>query len=418
MRNLSQLPAIVANRCCFPYTFQLRIGIHEMLGSSNAPRIESPEPTAVSGDSQLRDLLIECARSVSQGEWRRSLGLISSLSQQASPEGDSCERAVAQFADSLAARVVDAVGELQAAQLANRQRYQPSGNESQGAYLSFNQITPFVRFSHLTANQAILEAIQGSDRVHVVDFEIMHGVQWPPLMQALAERSGGPPHLRISGTGSDADVLEQTGDRLMKFAASLGLPFEFRAICANRVEDVSSFMLDTKPGEDLAVNCVLQLHHLWHSDGERVRAFLTMIHSLNPKVVTLAEREATYDQPTFIERFLEAFQHYSALFDSLEATLPPTSAERISVERVWLRREITSVLAPEGIEMQRSCSKWRLLFKAEGFDLIPHSTFALSQARLLLRLHYPSEGYQLREEDDCLVLGWQETSLFAVSAWK
>jgi hypothetical protein len=70
-------------------------------------------------------------------------------------------------------------------------------------YLSLNQITPFIRFSHLTANQAILEAVQGGQQaIHIIDFDIMHGVQWPPLMQALADRPNNtlhpPPMLLIT----------------------------------------------------------------------------------------------------------------------------------------------------------------------------------------------------------------------------
>ncbi|KAK2971205.1 hypothetical protein RJ640_016844 [Escallonia rubra] len=117
---------------------------------------------------------------------------------------------------------------------------------------------PFIRFAQLTANQAILEAVQNQQAIHILDFNILHDVQWPPLMQAIAERGFPLPSLRITGTGSDLDILRRTGDRLAKFAHSLGLKFQFRPLLLINTDDydpTSTVLL--LPGETLAVNCVL-----------------------------------------------------------------------------------------------------------------------------------------------------------------
>jgi hypothetical protein len=60
-----------------------------------------------------------------------------------------------------------------------------------------------------------------------------------------------------------------------------------------------------------------------------------------------------------------------------------------------------------------------------SYQPLPLSSFAIAQAKLLLRLHYPSEGYRLHhhEKDESinsnsLLLGWQQTPLFQVSAWQ
>lgn len=47
-------------------------------------------------------------------------------------------------------------------------------------------------------------------------------------------------------------------------------------------------------------------------------------------------------------RFREVYDYYSALFDSLDATLPRESADRMNVERQCLAREIVNILACEG----------------------------------------------------------------------
>ncbi|MCO5573099.1 hypothetical protein L7F22_026864 [Adiantum nelumboides] len=393
-------------------------------GIAAAPAAASSGDTA-SPNGTLQDLLCECASAVSQAHWQRSIQLINTLSQRASPQGDCTERVVSHFVDSLTAHVVSALGESQVVSQLVAPRLQALENittpipddEIQAAFLSFNHASPFLRFCHLTANQAILEAMEGWEAVHIVDMELMQGVQWPPLLQALAERDGGPPSVRISGAGQNAGLLTQTGNRLTTFAASLGLlMFEFHSIHINSIVDLTVEMLDIKPGEGLAINC---MPHLRCMRAYRCQEeFVTLVSSVQPNIITIAERETDYDQGSCGERFMQALQHYTTLFESLEETLPPSSGERRAVENVLLRGEIRSVVAAnEGNVMETQYSKWREVLRDNGFMARQHSGFALSQARLLLRLRYPSEGYTLQEEGDCLLLGWQHAPLFGVSAW-
>jgi len=311
----------------------------------------------------------------------------------------------------------------------------PGSDELLTAYLALNQVTPFVRFAHLTANQALLEALDGEWYLHIVDLDIVHGLQWPPFMQALvdvrADQGAGLPQLCITGIGKDRQVLEMTGRRLVNFAQSIDLPFEFIPLIHQNLDSLRPTMLRLRTGEALAVNCMLQLHTLLDEEGTgALQFFLGMLHSLNPRVVTLAEREANTNQAFFLDRFAEALHHYSILFDSLEATLPPTSLERTRVEQLWFWKEISNIVAAtrEGQESSSSLDshvvryqkfdQWRIFMETAGFQLLPTSKFALAQARLLLRLHYPSEGYRLVEDDaGCLLLGWQDYPLFAVSSW-
>lgn len=303
--------------------------------------------------------------------------------------------------------------------------HEPTSEELLSAYLALNQVTPFIRFAHLTANQALLEALTGEDFVHIVDLDIGHGVQWPPFLQALADLRGEEgytiQHIRITGVGRDGEMLDRTGSRLREFAQSIHLPFEFRPL-VQPLETLVPNMLDLRMGEAVAVNCMLQLHRLLAKGHEKLTSFLTLLESLTPKVVTLAELEASHNQPHFLDRFAEALSHYSTLFDSLEATLPPTSAERTRVEQTWYKSEIVNIVACDGAERtvrhQRS-EEWRHFFGSSRFQLMATSRFAVSQARLLLRLHYPSDGYRLVEDDEGgLLLGWQDHPLFCVSAWQ
>ncbi|KAG6577566.1 Scarecrow-like protein 18, partial [Cucurbita argyrosperma subsp. sororia] len=357
---------------------------------------------------QMRQLLIRCAHFISQSDFLSAHRFLSIISSNSSPYGDATQRLLHYFSSSLSHHLPCS---------SSSSSLQQDGLQS--CYLSLNQITPFIRFCHLTANQAILEAIEDCGMVHVVDFDIIHGVQWPPLMQALAERFASP-MLRITAIGLDLTSLLKTGDRLSKFAHSLGLRFHFHPLLLLNDHDVDRLVpaaLTLFPDEALAVNCVLYLHRLLKDD---VRRLLHKIKALNPKVVTIAEKEANFNHPLFMQRFLEALNHYSLIFDSLEATMPQNSKERLEVEKVWFGREIDDVVSEEGNKRRQRHERyesWEIMLKSLGFSNIPLSPFALSQAKLLLRLHYPSEGYHLQTLHDSLSLGWQNRPLFSVSSW-
>lgn len=392
----------------------------------------------------MRQLLISCAEHISRCDFYGAHRLINILSANSSPCGDSTERLVHQFNKALSLRLnryaststtsstsnlmpsllipkISATLPISSAGSSSSPQVFDDESVVQSAYLSLNQITPFIRFTHLTANQAILESVEGHHAIHILDFNIMHGVQWPPLMQAMAEKFP-PPMLRITGTGDNLSILRRTGDRLAKFAHTLGLRFQFHPVLLLENEEsissfFNSFVTFLEPNETLAVNCVLYLHRL---SRERLSLFLHQIKALNPRVLTLAEREANHNLPIFLQRFVEALDHYSALFESLEATLPPNSRQRIEVEQIWFGREISDIVASEGEgrrERHERFRAWELMLRGSGFHNLALSPFALSQAKLLLRLHYPSEGYKLDILNDSFFLGWQNRHLFSVSSW-
>ena len=190
-------------------------------------------------------------------------------------------------------------------------------------------------------------------------------------------------------------MLLRTGDRLRAFAGSLNLPFRFHPLLLPRTTQLAvadpATELELHPDETLAVNCVLFLHKLG-SDGE-VAAFLNWVKSMNPSVVTLAEREASIGGGDCSEdlhrRVATAMDYYSAVFDALEATAPPGSADRLAVEQEVLGQEIDAVVAPggHGGRRARGFESWTTTARAAGHSLRPLSAFTVSRARLLLRLH-------------------------------
>nr|ACN85321.1 Monoculm1 [Oryza brachyantha] len=387
-----------------------------------------------------RDLLLACADLLQRGDLPAARRAAEIVLSAASPRGDAADRLAYHFARALALRVDAKAGRIFVGAGVAR----PA---SSGAYLAFNQIAPFLRFAHLTANQAILEAVDGARRVHILDLDAVHGVQWPPLLQAIAERADpalGPPEVRITGAGADRDTLIRTGNRLRAFARSIHLPFHFTPLllsCATTPHVAGTSTaggaaattasseapgLELHPDETLAVNCVMFLHNLGGHD--ELAAFLKWVKAMSPAVVTIAEREAgsgsggggsgadhINDLP---RRVGVAMDHYSAVFEALEATVPPGSRERLAVEQEVLGREIEAAVGPSGGRWWRGIERWGGAARCAGFAARPLSAFAVSQARLLLRLHYPSEGYLVQEARGACFLGWQMRPLLSVSAWQ
>ncbi|CAL5059723.1 unnamed protein product [Urochloa decumbens] len=398
----------------------------------------------VTAPSSPRALVLACAGLLHRGDAnaaRRAAGEILSASD---PRGDSADRLAHHFARALARRADDhKPGEADAATDAPPPVFTAAA-PSATAYLAYNQIAPFLRFAHLTANQAILDAAAAASatggtrrRLHIVDLDAAHGVQWPPLLQAIADRADpdlGPPEVRITGAGPDPDVLLRTGDRLRAFASSLNLPFRFHPLhlpfTTAAADPTASAGLELHPDETLAVNCVLFLHKLG-GDAE-IAAFLSWVKSMNPAVVTIAEREESSiiggggggdcPEEDLRRRVAAAMDYYAAVFDALEATAPPGSADRLAVEHEVLGREIDAAVAaaPGGgrAPRPRGFEAWAASARGAGLTPRPLSGFAVSQARLLLRLHYPSEGYVAEEARGACFLGWQTRPLMSVSSWQ
>ncbi|KAM0894647.1 hypothetical protein ACQ4PT_024340 [Festuca glaucescens] len=120
-------------------------------------------------------------------------------------------------------------------------------------YRQFYEAGPYLKFAHFTANQAILEAFEGCDRVHVVDLAIMQGVQWPALIQSLSLRPGGLPALRITGISpppaadGSRDELNEVGVRLAEFARAVNVPFSFRGVTGDTLDPIQPWMFQLVP---------------------------------------------------------------------------------------------------------------------------------------------------------------------------
>lgn len=246
------------------------------------------------------------------------------------------------------------------------------------------------------------------------------------LLQALAAKPSGAPRVRITGIDDPVskyargDGLEAVGRRLAAISQKFNILVEFNPIPVF-APDVTLDMLGVRPGEALAVNFPLQLHHTPDEsvDLNNPRdGLLRMIKSLNPKVVTLVEQESNTNTAAFLPRFVETLNYYLAMFESIDVTVPRDQKERINVEQHCLARDIVNVIACEGrerVERHELFGKWRSRFTMAGFRQCPLSSYVNSVIRNLLRCY--SEHYTLVEMDGAMLLGWKDRALVSASAW-
>jgi hypothetical protein len=144
-----------------------------------------PENEGESTGLKLLGLLLQCAECVAMDNLDFANDLLPEITELSSPFGTSPERVGAYFAQALQARVVSScLGSY--SPLTAKSVTLTQSQRIFNAFQSYNSVSPLVKFSHFTANQAIFQAVDGEDRIHIIDLDIMQGLQWPGLFHILA----------------------------------------------------------------------------------------------------------------------------------------------------------------------------------------------------------------------------------------
>nr|GMD79965.1 scarecrow-like protein 28 [Ipomoea batatas] len=404
---------------------------HEIGNGSRRPNPinTAASQAAVAGESEpnngveLITLLVACVEAVGLKNFAAVNHCIGRLGELASPRGLPVSRLTAYFTEALALRVAwhwPHIFHITPPRDLDRPGLDDDHNNGTALRL-LNQVTPIPKFIQFTSNEILLRVFEGKDRVHIIDFDIKQGLQWPSLFQSLASRANPPSHIRITGIGESKQELLETGDRLAGFAEQLNLAFEFHPV-VDRLEDVRLWMLHVKEGESVAVNCMLQMHKvLYDTSGRALVDFLGLIRSTNPIAVVMAEQEAEHDESSLESRLVNSLKYYSAVFDSLDSSLPLDSPVRTKIEEMFAR-EIRNIIACEGrerLERHASFGKWRKLLMEQGnFRCVGITERELLQSQMLLKMH-SMESYKVEKqgEDDGLTLSWEDQPLYTVSAW-
>ncbi|KAK2664654.1 hypothetical protein Ddye_003228 [Dipteronia dyeriana] len=386
--------------------------------------VDASEEDNNQGETQgfeLVSLLTACVEAIGSRNIPAINHFIAKLGDLASPRGSSISRLTAYYTEALALRVTRLWPHT--FHITPPRDLDRLDDDSGSALRLLNQVTPIPKFVHFTSNEILLRAFEGKDRVHIIDFDIKQGLQWPSFFQSLASRTNPPSHVRITGIGESKQELNETGDRLSGFAEALNLPFEFHPV-VDRLEDARLWMLHVKEKECVAVNCVFQLHKmLYGGNGGALRDLLGLIRSTNPTLVLMAEQEAEHNSLNLETRVSNSLKYYAAIYDLIGSSLPLDSPVRIKIEEMFAK-EIRNIVACEGSdrhERHECFSNWRRMMEQGGFRCTGIREREFLQSQMLLKM-YCNENYSVKKQVQdgaaaALTLSWLDQSLYTVSAW-
>ncbi|GAA0183142.1 hypothetical protein LIER_30610 [Lithospermum erythrorhizon] len=372
----------------------------------------------------LRTLLTLCAQAVAADDRRTAIEFLKQIREHSDPTGDGMQRLAHYFADGLEARMAGAGTQVYKA-LVN---LPTSAADILKAYQLYLAICPFRKISNFFSNKTIMNVSSKATRVHIIDFGILYGFQWPCFIQRLSSRPNGPPKLRITGVDlpcpgfRPAERVEETGRRLAHYAETFNVPFEFNAI-AQKWETIKIEDLKLEEGEVVVVSSLYRFRNLLDEtviiDSPRT-AVLNLIKKINPAVFVQGIVNGAYSAPFFITRFREALFHYSSLFDMLEANVPRETHERMLIEKTIFAREAQNVIACEAaerIERPETYRQWQVRIIRAGFKQLPLNKEIMEMATHRVRMSYHKD-FVIDEDGHWLLLGWKGRIVYGLSSWK
>lgn len=135
----------------------------------------------------LRTLLVDCAQALAEDNHLLASELLSKIRRHSSVDGDFTQRLAFYLVDGLHALLAGIESQVYRTLMARR----TSSTDWLEAHSLSLVACPFDRASYHFANQTIMDVLQGQPRVHIVDFGICFGFQWPSLIQRFGQREEG-----------------------------------------------------------------------------------------------------------------------------------------------------------------------------------------------------------------------------------
>ncbi|KAL1361771.1 hypothetical protein AAHE18_03G028800 [Arachis hypogaea] len=376
----------------------------------------------------LRTLLVLCAQAVSACDNRTATELLKQIRQHSTPSGDATQRTAHYFANGLEARLHgDGTGTQGFYTYVSTKRL--SAAEFLKAYKVFMSACPFSKFANFFANKMIMKAAQNAETLHIIDFGILYGFQWPILIKFLSDRETGPlKKLKITGIEfpqpgfRPAERLHETGRRLANYCERFKVPFEYNAIASRNWETIQVEDFKIESNEFLAVNCHKRFENLMDETIEVNSprdAVLQLIKKINPDIFVQAIVNGSYNAPFFATRFREALFHFSAIYDMCDAVIPRDNEKRMKIEREIIGREVLNVVACEGferIDRPETYKQWQARNTRAGFKQLPLNEELMAKFSAKLKEWYHKD-FVFDEDGNWMLQGWKGRVLYASTCW-
>ncbi|KAK6155668.1 hypothetical protein DH2020_009916 [Rehmannia glutinosa] len=374
-----------------------------------------------------KQALIDAAAAISDGKSESAAEILTRLQQTANARGTSEQRLASYMVSALKSRV-------------NPTQHPPAVSEIYDKEHAVStqmlyDVSPCFKLGFMAANLAILEATteQGFHKIHVLDFDIGQGGQYVHLLHALAakkkrDNNNNPDaSLKITAfidfTTAGEEKLKIVGEGLKALANRIGVSLIFHARNLN-IGELTREKLQVESNEALAVNFAFKLYKLPDESvtTENLRdELLRRVKGLSPMVMTVVEQEMNTNTAPLIARVRDSYEYYSALFDSLDATVSRENLDRVRIEE-GLGRRMGNSVACEGRDRVERCEvfgKWRARMGMAGFQLRPMSRLTVDSLRSKLNSGTRGNpGFSVNEESGGICFGWMGRTLTVASAWR
>lgn len=372
----------------------------------------------------LRDLLTQCVQAMTNNNSGSVYEVLRKIKQHCTPHGDGTERLAYYFVKAIEARLAGNGAEVY--RVYNLKKM--SAVQILQAYHAYMMACPFHRMSNILANGSIEKLSRGKDKLHIIDFGILYGFQWPCFIKKLSMRPGGPPVLQITGIDfpqpgfRPAERVEETGRRLLKYCKRFGVTFEFNGI-AKKWEEIRIEDLKLDRNVLTVVNSVNRLRNILDEtvvEGSPRDAVLGLIREINPDLFVLGILNGTHNAPFLLNRFREALFHFSTLFDMFDNTADRESYHRLCYEQEVYGREVMNVVACEGttrVERPETYKQWQSRNVRAGFRQVALFKDKVEEVKSKVRLNYHKD-FLVDEDGKWMLQGWKGRVLYACSLWK
>lgn len=369
-----------------------------------------------------RQLLSEAAAAIAEGHHDAAATHLAALKRAATPHGDAEQRLIAMMVAALSSRIGPAasapaqhLGEL-------------CCEEQQAGSQILHNIAPCFRVALHAASVAIVEAVGDHRAIHVVDF----GVSLPQhaaLIQYLADRRVQGRSLKVTAvtdptspfSQSQAASLRAIAERLKMLAERAGVEYRFDVVSC-RAAELDASRLRCEPGEAVAVNLAFALSHVPDesvSPANPRDELLRRVRALGPQVVTLVEQELNTNTALLAARFADAFAHYGAILESLDANLGLEITDKARAETALSKKAANAVGrdGPDRLERCEVFGKWRARFGMAGFRPVSLGS-GIAEQLVGGRVGPVPPGLTVKAENGVLRLCWMGRVVTVASAWR
>lgn len=276
-----------------------------------------------------------------------------------------------------------------------------TGLSSQHIYLKNDEVSqiqlfniliekfPFVKYSQLITNNAMIDCMEGSEEVTIIDIGIGQGAQIINVI-ASSKNLTNLKKLNIIGIEPFLDALEKATMNINGYKQKVNYEISFRGIHAF-VEEYDFNQLPPLSGT-VIVNASLALHHIQSQQNRDT--VIAEIKKLNPDLFLLIEPNVDHFESNLQARFMNCYHHYYNIFKVIDR-LDINENDKTAL-KLFFGREIEDVIGKaeeDRYEKHEKATTWIDRLERNGFSMMSHILKSPVKSEAGVFIDYFSEGF-------------------------